>query len=65
MKDNLNRTGINERTPETDLAHVVFEIQRIQTNSCKFGRRHERLFSKRELDQLGIEESTYKEVVAP
>jgi len=65
MNDELNIAGVAQRTPETDLAHVVFEIQRVQTNSCKFGRKHKRLFSRQELRYLGIEESVYREIVAP
>jgi len=66
MNDDLNRIGTTtRRTPETDLAGVVFEIQRTQTNSCKFGRKHKRLFSRQELRYLGIAESIYREIVVP
>jgi hypothetical protein len=52
------------RTPETDLAGVVFLIRKTTTNNHRFGR-HARLFSRQELDYLGIEESIYREIVAP
>ena len=65
MNDDMNTAGIALRVPETDLAHVVFEIQRMQTNSCKFGTKYKRLFSRQELRYLGIAESIYREIVVP
>ena len=65
MNDDLKVEEVAPRTPETDLAGVIFQINKTTTNNHRFGRRHSRLFSRQELDYLGIEESTYREIVAP
>lgn len=66
MNNDLNRLGTTtSRKPETDLAGVILLINKTMTNSHRFGTKHKRLFSRGELDYLGIEESIYREIVAP
>jgi len=49
---------------ETDLAGVLFQIRSTINNNHRFGKAR-RDYSKSELDQLGIDESAYREILRP